>query len=50
MHTALKDAEFGNREVWPNKEFISIVKQHEKRVHQLIDMERLAMVKGGSIS
>ena len=53
MHDALKDANFsqgGGDEVWPNQQFINIIKQHEQRVHQLIDMERLAMVKGGSIS
>jgi hypothetical protein len=35
--------------VWSQEEFSKNLKEHEHRVNQLIDMDRLQMVKGGSI-
>lgn len=35
--------------VWSQDEFMRRIKEHEQHVSQITDMERLAMVKGGSI-
>jgi hypothetical protein len=49
---ALKRTEdsYGSNGVWPQEEFMTRIKDHERRITQIVDMDRMAMVKGGSIA